>query len=155
MPLYDFRCDEHGKWEVLAKVGEEQPCPSCGNPGVRQVSLPAKTATLWGTDWRVGLGGAGFFSPSVGARVTDKRQEEAIMKSRGFVNEKDLGGTDFYEGFTAKKNAERDALDSTAKSYRENLKKFDGDKARAVTETFPAHTMLEQAHAHDQAKESP
>jgi hypothetical protein len=38
-----------------------------------------------------------------------------------------------------------------SKTYRANLAKFDGDKVRAVSETFPAHAMLEQAAAHDAA----
>ena len=75
------------------------------------------------------------------------------MRSRGFVNEKDLGGDSFYERHTSNKISERDALDETSKTYIENLKKFEGDKVRAVTETFPAHAMLEQANAHDLTKE--
>ena len=83
--------------------------------------------------------------------MADKREEETIMKSRGFVNEKDLGGENFYNDYmTAAKN-DRDNLDSMSKTYRDNLSKFDGDKVRAVTETFPAHAMLEQAAAHDAA----
>lgn len=155
MPLYDYACPEHGKWETLAKYTETtKPCPRCSIESTRQVSIPAKTATLWGSSWREGLSGSGFFSPSVGAHVTDKRQEESIMRSRGFVNEKDLGGDSFYERHTSNKVAERDTLDATSKTYIDNLKKFDGDKVKAVTETFPAHSMLEQAHAHDQAQES-
>jgi putative FmdB family regulatory protein len=153
MPLYDFRCEEHGRWEVLAKVNETRACPSCGVEGVRMISLPAKTASLWGTDWRKGLGGSGFFSPSAGQRVTDKREEESIMRSRGFINEKDLGGEVFYERQISRIHDEHKAADTMAKTYTDNLKKFDGDKMRAVTETFPAQQMLEQAHAHD-AKEA-
>lgn len=109
---------------------------------------------LWGTDWRAGLGGSGFYSASVGGHVTDKRAEESIMRSRGFVNEKDLGGDAFYERQMSRIHDDRKAADDVARTYTDNLKRFDGDKVRAVTETFPAHSMLEQAHAHDQAKES-
>lgn len=71
------------------------------------------------------------------------------MKSRGFINERELGGDAFYEKYTSDKAAERKQLDDTAAAYRSNLKKFDGDKVKAVTETFPAHEMLKQAEAHD------
>jgi putative FmdB family regulatory protein len=153
MPLYDFRCEEHGRWEVLAKANETRACPSCGVEGVRMISLPAKTASLWGTDWRKGLGGSGFFSPSAGQRVTDKREEESIMRSRGFINEKDLGGESFYQRQLDKNRDERSAAEAAAKTWTDNLKKFDGDKTRAMTETYPAHEMLKQAYEHD-AKES-
>jgi len=83
--------------------------------------------------------------------VADKREEETIMRSRGFINEKDLGGENFYNDYMTKQKNERDSLDSMSKTYRANLSKFDGDKVRAVTETFPAHEMLEQAAAHDAA----
>jgi hypothetical protein len=117
------------------------------------ISLPAKTASLWGTDWRKGLGGSGFFSPSAGQRVTDKREEESIMRSRGFINEKDLGGESFYQRQLDKNRDERSAAEAAAKKWTDNLKKFDGDKTLAMTETYPAHEMLKQAYEHD-AKES-
>lgn len=71
------------------------------------------------------------------------------MRARGFINEKDLGGENFYNDYMTKAKNERDNLDSMSKSYRDNLAKFDGDKVRAVSETFPAHEMLKQAAEHD------
>lgn len=127
------------------------PCPACGEPGVKLVSMPAKTATLWNARWNEGLSNTGFFSPSVGGQVCDKRQEEEIMRKRGYINEKDLGGDSFYEGYTTSKKDELRELDRTSQTYRDNLKKYDGDKVRAVTETFPAAEMLKQAHEHDAA----
>jgi hypothetical protein len=111
--------------------------------------VPAKTATLWNSGWNSGLEGSGFYSPSAGHMVGNKREEEKIMRSRGYINEKDLGGENFYNDYMTKAKNERDGLDSMSKSYRDNLKKFDGDKVRAVTETFPAHEMLKQASEHD------
>lgn len=153
MPLYDFKCTEHGQWETLAKFDEVKPCPVCGTPGVRMVSLPAKMATLWNAGWNSGLGGSGFYSHSVGGRVSDKREEESIMKSRGCVNVKDLGGEAFEDSFMSAKRTERKEHEALAATWKDNLKKFGGDKVRAMTETFPAKAMLEQAHAHD-AKEA-
>lgn len=149
MPLYDAVCPQHGKFEALAKWDATITCRQCGAESKRMVSIPAKTATLWNSGWNSGLEGSGFYSYSAGQHVTNKREEERIMKSRGFINEKDLGGENFYNDYmTAKKN-ERDELDATAKTYRDNLQKYDGDKIRAVTETFPAHEMLKQAAEYD------
>jgi putative FmdB family regulatory protein len=153
MPLYDFRCEEHGRWEVLAKANETRACPSCGVEGVRMISLPAKTATLWNSGWNSGLGSNGFYSASAGQRVSDKREEERIMNARGFINEKELGGESFYQRQLDKNRDERNEAAAAAKTWTDNLKKFDGDKTRAMTETYPAHEMLKQAYEHD-AKES-
>lgn len=151
MPLYDAVCPEHGQFETLAKWNENITCRTCGGRARRLVSSPAKTATLWNAGWNNGLVGSGFYSPSVGGMVGNKREEETIMRSRGFINEKDLGGENFYNDYMTKAKNDRDGLDSMSKSYRDNLAKFDGDKVRAVSETFPAHEMLEQAAAHDAA----
>lgn len=152
MPLYDAVCPQHGKFEALAKWDATITCRQCGAESKRLVSVPAKTATLWNAGWNSGLSNNGFYSYSAGQQVSNKREEEKIMRSRGYINEKDLGGENFYNDYMTEKKNERDALDATAKTYRENLAKFDGDKVRAVTETFPAHEMLKQAHEYDQSK---
>lgn len=152
MPLYDAVCRQHGKFEALTKWDATIVCPSCGAESRRLVSIPARTATLWNAGWNSGLSNNGFYSYSAGRRVADKREEETIMKSRGFINEKDLGGENFYNDYMTQAKNDRDHLDSMSKTYRDNLKAFDGDKVRAVTETFPAHAMLEQAAQHDAAR---
>lgn len=145
MPIYDFKCEEHGQWEALAKFDEQKPCPVCGTEGVRMISLPAKMATLWNAGWNSGLGSNGFYSYSAGQRVSDKREEERIMRSRGKINVKDLGGEAFEDSFMAAKQTERKEHEALASTWKDNLTKFGGDKVRAMTETFPAHKMLEQS----------
>jgi len=153
MPLRDFRCPQHGKFEdLVAYAVTELPCPQCSGMSKVLLSAPARTGTLWNAGWNAGLGSNGFYSYSAGHRVADKREEEKIMNSRGFVNEKDLGGDAFYDQYMNDARADRDKLDATAAAYRSNLKAFGGDKVRAVSETFPAHEMLEQAAAHDAAE---
>jgi hypothetical protein len=71
------------------------------------------------------------------------------MRSRGYINESDLGGDSFYDSYMSKAKNDRDGLDATARTYTDNLQKFGGDKARAVVETFPAKQMLADAAAHD------
>lgn len=157
MPIYEYKCDTCGgtsdhfmSFQRSQEV--EVVCGRCDVPKRKMISLTAKTATLWNSGWNSGLNGSGFYSPSVGGMVGNKREEEQIMRSRGYVNEKDLGGENFYNDYMTEKKNERDALDATAKTYRENLAKFDGDKIRAVSETFPAHEMLKQAHEYDTKK---
>ena len=45
MPLYDYRCPEHGVFEALAGFGQNkdpQPCPKCDSPSERTgVTMPA------------------------------------------------------------------------------------------------------------------
>lgn len=151
IPLYDFYCDTDG--EVFETIASREtktiPCAICGGATRRLISAPAKTATLWNSGWNSGLSNNGFYSYSAGQRVSNAREEETIMTSRGFVNEKDLGGENFYNDYMSKAKNDRDNLDAMSTTYRDNLKRFDGDKVRAVTETFPAHEMLKQAADHD------
>lgn len=152
MPIYEYCCVEHGRFDDLVPMGQQtHACPKCSQQSVKLISMPAKTATLWCSRWNEGLASTGFHSYSVGGQVCDKRQEEEIMKSRGFINESDLGGESWH---CSKSQAIKDdaaKLEADAARYRANLAKFDGDKALAVSETFPAKEMLAQAGAHDSA----
>ena len=156
MPLADFKCEEHGVAEMLLsrKQFEELGsgliqvcCTECRLPMAKLLSTPAKTATLWHGNWSQGLASSGFHSTSVGGRVANKREEEKIMRARGFIPESDLGGDVFYERMTSNANEERQRLNKVADTYLDNLEKFDGDKMKAVVETFPAHEMLAQSEA--------
>ena len=156
MPLADFKCEEHGVVEMLLKRKEYDSicegrsqviCADCDKPMAMLISAPAKTATLWHGNWSSGLSSTGFHSISAGCRVANKREEEKIMRARGFISEKELGGDAFYERMTSKANDERDKLDKMANTYINNLEKFDGDKMKAVEHTFPAHEMLAQSEA--------
>jgi len=154
MPIYEYKCDSCNgtsdhfmSWQTAQAV--EVICSRCDVPKRKLISAPAKTATLWNAGWNSGLSNNGFYSYSAGQRVSNAREEETIMKSRGYVNEKDLGGENFYNDYMTKAKNDRDNLDSMSTTYRDNLKRFDGDKVRAVTETFPAHEMLKQAAEHD------
>ena len=144
MPLYDFECEAHGRWEALTKIDAESRCGTCGTPGRKLVSMPASTPSLWNSGWNAGLSGNGFFSYSAGRNVSSKREEEKIMNAKGFVNIKDLGGESFEDSFIAGKHRERDEHEALITRYRDNIDAFGGDKIRAMTETFPAKQMLEE-----------
>jgi putative FmdB family regulatory protein len=151
MPIYEFKCKEHGVSEHILKHSQleqvEVVCMDCGRIMDRMLSNIAKTATLWDGGWKSGLQGSGFHSASVGRHVSSKREEEKIMRAKGYIRESELGGDTFYEKMTTKNREERQRLDNMANSYIDNLKKFEGDKMKAVVETFPAHEMLAQSEA--------
>ena len=145
MPLYDFWCPVCGGCEeIILKVSErdsEVICKKCHIMMSRQVSLPAKTATLWNGSWNAGLSGQGMYSQALGRKVHSRREEANIMAKKGFVSESDIGSNviERLESKTAEEAAKIDALTET---YQSNLKKFGGDKIKAVTETLPAKQML-------------
>jgi len=121
-------------------------CPKCGNTGCgKMVSMPAKTGALWG-DTTFGINGK--FNAGLGTSIISRAHEDSILKQRGLVRETDLP-RDFYESHTTKLREEKVKLDKDANTYLANVKKFGGDKAKAVVETFPAHQMLAEAHAAD------
>ncbi len=44
MPLYNYVCDSHGEfshWRSMGDYAAPTPCPSCGDPAPRAISLPS------------------------------------------------------------------------------------------------------------------
>jgi len=144
MPIYEFRCNEcNDVWDKMLSISqrkEPQTCPTCSTQMKRLISAPAKTATLWHGNWSEGLS-SNLYSKALGQRVSSRRQEEEIMRSKGFIPESDLG-----DGYLDKVASDRQQAaveqDKINDEYKANLKKFNGDKIKAVEETFPAHKML-------------
>jgi predicted nucleic acid-binding Zn ribbon protein len=141
MPIYERECLVcSGVKEVILRISErdsEVICESCHVVMVKRFSLPAKTAGMWASDWRDGMSGAGFYSPSLGKMVGSSYHERKIMESKGFIAESDMGAG-FIDRHIEKK------AEAVSKTHVENLTKFGGDKIRAVSETFPAHEMLQE-----------
>jgi hypothetical protein len=75
--------------------------------------------------------------------VHSKRDEESIMRAKGFVPESDFG-KHFIDDQQAKLAAEKAAGDAESKRWLDNVAKFDGNKELAAAETWPAHEMLKQ-----------
>ena len=49
MPLYDYKCREHGLFQELATLAESaqpRPCPQCGTLAARVILLPTALQTL-------------------------------------------------------------------------------------------------------------
>ena len=127
----------------VSKCDEKQECKGCGNTLKKLVSMPAKTATLWGVDWREGLS-SNKFSTALGRKVSSKREEERVMREKGFVPESDLGKHFIDDHRQKMHNAEREQA-KINETYKANLDKHGGDKIKAVTETFPAKAMLNES----------
>jgi len=147
MPIYERECLVcSGVKEVILRISERDSeiiCESCHVVMVKRFSLPAKTAGMWASDWRDGMSGAGFYSPSLGKMVGSSYHERKIMESKGFVAESDMGHG-FIDRHIEKKAEEAAKAEAVSKTYIDNLTKFGGDKIRAVSETFPAHEMLQE-----------
>lgn len=49
MPLYEYRCAQHGLFDALVPVserGEQAPCPRCGQPAPRVIVTPPRLAQV-------------------------------------------------------------------------------------------------------------
>ena len=144
MPLYDWSCPRDGvKKELLMSYDRAQVvevlCPQCQNAMVRLVSMPAKTASAWHSNWSEGME-HNYFSHALGRKVANKREEEKILNARGFVSENDLG-KDWFDRKQAERQEKRDAQDKKSELYNQTLKET-GDAAKAVEVAFPAHECL-------------
>lgn len=147
MPIYERFCPLcGGHEEIILGVNErasEIICEKCHIVMAPILSVPAKTASLWNGSWNAGLSGQGFYSTALGKKVHSRREEDNIMKAKGFVSESDMGRgyIDSHIDKVAEATLAQDKINST---YIDNLNKYGGDKIKAVTETFPAHEMLKQ-----------
>ncbi len=147
MPIYEYECNHCNYWTdkilPVSRCDEAQECQNCGNTLKKLISMPAKTASLWGVDWREGLS-SNKFSTALGRKVSSKREEERVMREKGFVPESDLGKHFIDDHRQKMHNKEREQA-KINDTYKANLEKNNGDKIKAVTETFPAHQMLKQS----------
>lgn len=146
MPIYDFCCTQCGvKEERILKVSERDKeiiCSQCHIVMRRAVSLPAKTATLWNDGWNKGLSGQGVYSAALGKKVHSRREEENIMKAKGFVGEKDLA-PHWWEDQQEKKRQKLAEQDKLTETYNSKVSEYGGDKIRAMTETFTTEACLD------------
>jgi len=147
MPLNDYVCPMCNKTEEIftkSRTGESEVfCKSCHTVMAKQFPKVAKTSTLWNASWNAGLEGQGFHSRSLGKKVHSKREEETIMRSKGFIPESDFG-KHFIDDQQEKLAAEKLKGEAESKRWIDNLVKYDGDKNQAAVATWPAHEMLEQ-----------
>ena len=116
-------------------------CEGCHIVMQKIISVPAYTPSSWGVDWRAGLSGSSIHSVALGRPVASRKEEEAIMRDRGFIPESELG-SHFIDDFNEKRRAAVIEQDKVNDTYQANLKAFGGDKIKAISETFPAHECV-------------
>ena len=121
------------------------PCPVCGEPAKKQMSLVAKTPGGWNSGWTDGLDGYGKYDPGLGMTITSERHRDRELEKRGLVRESDLGDG-WFEKEQAKRKAKAAKDEANAQRYEANLKKFDGDTTKAMVETFTAKDILAGKH---------
>jgi hypothetical protein len=96
----------------------------------------------------------GFYDRGLGARYQTSMQREAIMEKKGLVSTGDFD-KHFVEDTLQRQTAYQKQQDANIARYKANMKKFDGDKSRAVAETFSIAEMKKQGTlAQDAAKEA-
>lgn len=99
------------------------------------LSLPARTASLWGdTNQRP------HYNRGLRRWVSGDREAEQIAKSRGLVPLRELG-TDTevdsaYESWVSRETSRNQAEGKEQAEYAANIKKFGGDQVRAAEETW-------------------
>lgn len=153
MPLYEFRCVScNNVVETIISYKEKSQfkvdncCALCQGEFTDVVSKIARTQTLWG-DETGKYGVNGMFSKSLGRHVTNRREEERIAKSMGFVPESDLPKGHVDEVMSAQL-AEDAHFDKLNNAYQKKVKEGGntyGAAIAAVTELLPAKDMLAQS----------
>jgi len=145
MPIYEYRCPScGGQAEHIIKISDrdkvEVLCIPCAVAMVRLVSMPAKTPNAWHGNWSEGLS-SNMYSMALGKKVANKREEQKIMESRGFVNEKDLG-QGWFEKTQSTLQWRKDERTKKSEIYKKTLEET-GSAEKAVEVAFPASEALD------------
>jgi putative FmdB family regulatory protein len=122
MPLYDFRCSQHGRFEDLVPASQDSlPCPKCSQPSRKMISMPARTSGRWGDC--SGSGGVnGYYDKALGASYSNSMERDAIMKAKNLIHLEDLGGDSFMDSHFEKEKARNAATDSYLDNYDKIMK---------------------------------
>tara|TARA_R110000764_G_scaffold207453_1_gene293006 strand:- start:248 stop:589 length:342 start_codon:yes stop_codon:yes gene_type:complete len=97
---------------------------------------------MWAGQAGTGGGVNGYMDRGLGVRVHSAWEADKIAESRGLVREQDYK-PHFVEDFAEKRREQVVAQDKQTETYNANVKKYDGDKIKAMTETFTAKDCLD------------
>ncbi len=149
MPIYSFICkskkcgnvvDEIMKYDERPAFMKKMRCSVCGRKFKTKLTCHAKTASQWADSWQAGLS-SNIYSSALGHGVSSRRQEEKLMKQKGFIPESDLPKHHF-EDLAEVNKKEAIKNDKQTSRYKEALSSGK-TKEEAVVEAFPAKEMLE------------
>jgi len=79
MPLYNYMCDAHGEfmdWRPMCDSAVPTPCPTCGDPAPRAVSLPALALMNSATRKAHNINERSADQPRVEKRLADGRRKD-------------------------------------------------------------------------------
>jgi putative FmdB family regulatory protein len=145
MPIYARKCPAcGGEKELFLHMSErdmEIICEDCHIVMRKVVTAPAKTATLWNAGWNAGLDGTGVYSKALGRKVSNRREEEKILESKGFIAESELG-SHWFEDNQAKMAEKWRAQDALSDNYKKLLAEGHSPET-AISETFTAEKCLD------------
>ena len=146
MPMHDYQCSVCSRrteelFRAQDTVTDTIDCEYCGEEASKVISPHADMNRMWAGQAGTGGGVNGYFDRGLGCRVHSEFEADKIAESRGLVRESDYA-KHFTEDFTEKRKAEVAEQDKVNQRYTDNVKKFGGDKVKAVTETFKAKDCL-------------
>ena len=91
------------------------------------------------------MSGSGKYDAGLGMTIQNERQRQKELDKRGWIRESDLEAG-WWDKSKAKIKEDNAALDAKAIEYKANVDKFDGDKEKAITETWSAKDCLAGAY---------
>ena len=142
MPLFSYRCEDGHLTEELFFHGEEIKetiaCECCGADSVKLMPLTANMNAMW---QETCLQHNDYFSPSLGRNVSGRREEEKIMKAKGYVPESALP-QHFWEDEGRRRIAKAEEQNKYIDKYTAKLAEGKS-KEEAVNETFTVDKCLD------------
>ena len=147
MPMFDYhcsRCDRNTEELFRAQdaILDMISCEHCGSDACKIMSPHADMNRMWAGQAGTGGGVNGYMDRGLGVRVHSAWEADKIAESRGLVREQDYK-PHFVEDFAEKRREQVVAQDKQTETYNANVKKYDGDKIKAMTETFTAKDCLD------------
>lgn len=79
MPLYEYKCPDHGQFDQVAPMKDylkPQPCPTCSQPSVKLISVPVVYGTMKLHDKVMADA-----SEASGEEITNTKQIDALEKA--------------------------------------------------------------------------
>lgn len=146
MPMHDYQCSNcNCKTEELFRsqdtVLDIVECEHCGREASKIISPHADMNRMWAGQAGTGGGVNGYMDRGLGCRVHSEHEADKIAESRGLVREQDYK-PHFIDDFISDRKEKVAEQDKVNTSYQDNIKKFGGDKVKAITETFNAKDCL-------------